>query len=152
MELGGFVEMEGTTMDERIPATRTVVDRLMDATRRRDLDGLVDCFDPDVVSDTPAHPARSFRGRESVRENWTQILRGVPDLHQELLGFSGDDRRAWCEWAWDGTRADGTPFGMRGVTIFDVAGDRITGVRFHMEPLERDGADGPTSVRQAVTR
>ena len=129
-------------MPEDTSASRMVVERLMEATRHRDLDAIVDCFDPDVLSETPAHPARGFRGNQQVRENWTQILRGVPDLHQDLVAFAGDDRRAWCEWAWDGTRADGAPFAMRGVTIFDVARDRITGVRFHMEPVERDGPDG----------
>ena len=139
-------------MTEDTSVSRTIVERLMEATRRGDLDAIVGCFDVDVVSETPAHPARGFRGNQQVRENWAQILRGVPDLRQELLAFTGDDRRAWCEWAWDGTRADGAPFGMRGVTIFDVARDRISGVRFHMEPIERDGNDAGAGVRQAMTR
>jgi ketosteroid isomerase-like protein len=65
------------------PATvsdaRAVVRRLQAATNAHDLDALVACFAPDYLSEIPAHPARSFRGSEQVRRNWTQILAGVPE-------------------------------------------------------------------------
>src|SRR4051812_40894700 len=47
-----------------------LVDRLVQATNDHDLDGLVACFAADYENATPAHPARSFRGREQVRRNW----------------------------------------------------------------------------------
>ena len=39
-----------------------MVDRLVQATNDHDLEALVDCFAVDYVNETPAHPARGFRG------------------------------------------------------------------------------------------
>ncbi len=39
-----------------------VVHRLRDAINEHDLEALVDVFDPNVISETPAHPQRTFRG------------------------------------------------------------------------------------------
>lgn len=46
------------------------IERLLQATNGRDLDALVACFAEDYVNDTPAHPARGFRGSAQVRRNW----------------------------------------------------------------------------------
>ncbi len=70
---------------EAVSDARAVVHRLQAATNAHDLDALVACFATDYLSEIPAHPARSFRGGEQVRRNWTQILAGVPDLHSELV-------------------------------------------------------------------
>ena len=50
-----------------------MVERLRQATNARDLDALVDCFDPAYVNETPVHPARGFQGRAQVRGNWARI-------------------------------------------------------------------------------
>jgi hypothetical protein len=63
----------------------SVVIRLRDAMNEHDLEALVDVFDPDFVSETPAHPQRTFRGADQVRRNWEQIFAGVPDLQADLL-------------------------------------------------------------------
>ena len=60
---------------------RTMVEQLERATNAHDLEALVECFAEDYENETPLHPARSFRGREQVRRNWTQIFAFVPDLH-----------------------------------------------------------------------
>jgi ketosteroid isomerase-like protein len=127
-----------------------VVRRLVDATNGHDLDALVACFADEVVSEQPAHPARDFRGKDQLRANWQQILGGVPDLRIELLSVAVEGERVWCEWAFDGTRRDGVPFAMRGVTIFGIRDDRIASVHFYMEPVERAGVDVGDAVREAV--
>jgi SnoaL-like domain len=38
-----------------------VVARLIEAANAHDLDALTDCFAPDFVNETPAHPERNFR-------------------------------------------------------------------------------------------
>ena len=50
--------------------TLSVVTRLRDAMNEHDLEALVDVFDPDFVSETPAHPQRTFQGAAQVRRNW----------------------------------------------------------------------------------
>ena len=42
-----------------------------------DLDAFVACFADDYRSEQPAHPSRSFRGADKVRENWVSVFAGI---------------------------------------------------------------------------
>lgn len=128
----------------------TVLRRLERATDEHNLDTLVDCFATDYVNDTPAHPARGFRGREQVRENWRQILAGVPDLRARVLRSVVDGGTVWSEWEMSGTRRDGSPHLMRGVILFGIADDCIVSARFYLEPVDTSGTDVNAAVRAVV--
>jgi ketosteroid isomerase-like protein len=128
----------------------SVIERLGDAINRHDLDALAACFAPDYASEFPAHPDRAFRGHEQVRKNWTQIFRGVPDIAATLLRSAVEGDTAWAEWDWRGTRADGAPFAMCGVTIVGIAHDRITWARMYMEPVEMSGAGSDAAIQRAA--
>ena len=128
-----------------------VVTRLRDAMNEHDLEALVDVFDPDFVSETPAHPQRTFRGADQVRRNWEQIFAGVPDLKAELLDAVVEGDTVWSEWDWHGTRRDGAPHRMRGVTIQRVRDARAVSVRFYMEPVDEGGPAAGEAVRRIVT-
>jgi ketosteroid isomerase-like protein len=127
-----------------------VVERLHAAINAHDLEALVGCFTPDYLSEAPAHPARDFVGSDQVRRNWGQILAGVPDLRAELVRSSVVDDTVWSEWDWQGTRRDGQPHHMAGVTIQGVEGDAIAWVRFYMEAVEAAGAGPDAAVLQAI--
>lgn len=130
-----------------------VMDSLIDAVNRHDLDALVEHFAEDVRSDTPAHPTRSFTGREQVRRNWGQILEGVSDLRAEIRSSAVDGDVVLAEIAFDGRRADGSPFRMRGATVNQVIDGRIVALRFYMEPVDAESTAAPgvdTVVRQAI--
>ena len=129
----------------------SVVTRLRDAMNEHDLEALVDVFDPDFVSETPAHPQRTFRGADQVRRNWEQIFAGVPDLKAELLDAVVEGDTVWSEWDWHGTRRDGAPHRMRGVTIQRVRDARAVSVRFYMEPVDEGGPAAGEAVRRIVT-
>jgi len=117
-----------------------------------DLDALVDCFTEDYRSDIPLHPARSFVGSAQVRANWEQIFAGVPDLQAECIRSTSDDGVAWAEWEWRGTRRDGSPHLMRGVTVLGAAGERAGWARFYMEPVDTSTAGvGAAIARQLGT-
>jgi ketosteroid isomerase-like protein len=119
-----------------------VVRRLHGAINDHDLEALTACFDPDSRNVTPAHPERSFRGREQVRRNWLHIFEGVPDVRADLVRCTRDStagNTVWAEWEWTGTRTDGSPMLMRGVTLFGIAEDRVCWLRFYMEPVQLDG-------------
>ena len=120
-------------------AAAEAVDRLQAAINAHDLDALVSCFDAAFVNETPAHPDRSFTGAAQVRENWTRILAGVPDLRASIVRQTADETAAWTEWDWTGTRRDGSSHHMRGVTITTVGTEAITGARFFMEPVTDEG-------------
>lgn len=125
-----------------------VIERLRKAVEDHDLDTLVSCFAENYRNETPVHPGRGFEGREQVRTNWQRIFAGVPDIRAEVLRTAVDGDVAWSEWEMRGTRLDGVAHLMRGVVIFEVAGDQATSARFYLEPVDAgdDGIDG------AITR
>lgn len=145
-----YREANGVSFSEAPPISAALVQRLVDAINRHALDDLVACFATDVLSETPAHPERSFRGNEQVRKNWSHIFSTVPDLRAVPVRSAVDGDRLWVEWDWSGTRDGGAPQVLRGVTILGVREDRFSSVRFYMEPVRADGLDPDAAVRQVV--
>jgi ketosteroid isomerase-like protein len=129
---------------------RAIIDRLVDATNRHDVEDVVACFADDYELAAPLHPSRSFRGREQVRRNWTQIFDAVPDIATRLVGAAVAGECVWTEWEMAGTRHDGAPHLMRGVFIFTVGGGRIRSGRMFLETVERGGDDMDAAVRRQV--
>lgn len=128
------------------------ITRLVDATNQHDLDRLVACFAEDYVNETPAHPARGFRGRAQVRRNWEQIFAFVPDLRVDVVRSAVDAHTVWTEWEMHGTRRDGTAHQMSGVIVFGVADGSIRWARFYLEPLDASDATVDDAVREQVVR
>jgi ketosteroid isomerase-like protein len=139
-----LTQMQPTT------APLSVIERMCDAINAHDLDVLAGCFAPDYASEFPAHPDRAFRGTESMRRNWTQIFAGAPDITATLMRCTADGETVWAEWEWRGTRADGAPFAMRGVTIQGVRDDRIIWARLYMEPVQEGGAGNVAAIRAGI--
>ncbi len=127
-----------------------VVARLVTATNDHDIDALVDCFAAEYFNETPAHPQRSFRGRDQVRSNWTSILAGVPDITARVTASIVDGPSVWTEWEMSGTRRDGSPHAMAGVIIFGVPEDRIAWARFYLEPVEQASGDVNSAIERAM--
>lgn len=126
-----------------------LVERLRRAIDGHDLDELAACFAPDYRSEFPAHPDRAFGGHEQMRKNWTRIFAAVPDIEAVLLRSAVAGDTAWAEWEWHGTRADGAPHVMRGVTIQGVESGRVAWVRLYMEPVQT-GAGSDAAVREIL--
>ena len=127
-----------------------VMNRLLAALNAHDLDAFVACFAPNYRSEQPAHPSYAFEGSDKVRENWTSVFSGVPDLNAELVvSATTDDGVEIGEWNWRGTYTDGSPFAMRGVTVMGIEGEQIAWGRLYMEVVELDGGDIDQMVREA---
>jgi ketosteroid isomerase-like protein len=118
-----------------------VVERFMAALNRHDLDAMVECCDPDLRAEQPAHPARNFRGRTQFRANWELIFAMVPDLQADMTRCSADGDIVWVEWCWEGRTADGARFERAGVAIHGVRDGRIAWVRVYMQPILSEAAD-----------
>jgi ketosteroid isomerase-like protein len=127
-----------------------MVRRLAAATNAHDLDALVACFADDYLNETPAHPARGFRGTEQVRRNWAQLFAGIPDLSVRILATAAADDTAWTEWEMSGTRSDGTAHLMRGVIIFGVAAGKAVSARFYLEPVEDTSGGADAQISRVV--
>lgn len=115
-----------------------LTDRLLAAMNAHDLDGAASLFHPDYRSEQPAHPARAFVGRAQMRANWDAMFTGIPDFRAEIGRSVDDGDCTWSEWWWSGTRNDGQPFAMRGVTIFRIDDEHIVAGQLYMEEVERD--------------
>lgn len=138
--------------EENMADTRKVLRRLEQALNARDLDRLVGCFSEQVVSEQPAHPSRTFRGRAQLEKNWSQLYAAFPVLRAELVRAAVDGDVIWAEWDWRWERSDGGTLDMRGVTVLGVEQGRIGWVRFYVEPVEPDGSDIDTSIANQVRR
>ena len=117
-----------------------VIDRLVDAINKHDLDAMTACFDPDFGCVWPAHPARSFTGRDQVRRNWETVFRTRPNVKATVAGHARTGDEIWAEWEFVGTEQDGTPWHQRGVIVVVINGDVIAQARFYMEPVEPPAA------------
>lgn len=123
-----------------------VIDRLVLAMNSHDLDGVADLFHPDYRSEQPAHPDRAFVGQAQMRANWEAMFAGIPDFRAELIGTVVDGDTTWTEWAWSGTRVDGKPFRVRGVTLFEIVGEKVISGRLYMQDVDHEAG----GIAQAV--
>jgi ketosteroid isomerase-like protein len=127
-------------------------ERLLEAMNAHDLEGHLDCFHEDYQSEQPAHPARTFSGREQVRENWSKLYESISDFRAELLRLAVVGEEEWGEWIWRGTKEDGTPLEERGVIIMGIRDGRIAWGRLYVEETEQEGADITETVRRMTGR
>lgn len=135
--------------DDVIDGAR-IIERLVRATNAHDVSALAACFAPDYRNETPAHPERSFTGRDQVRRNWEQIFAAIGDLTANVLRSAVHGSEIWTEWEHRGTRADGSAHMMRGVVIFGVADELLIWARFYLEPVQDGGGNVDTAVRRQV--
>ena len=143
--------MKVGTMDADPPVP---LQRLRTAMNDHDLDAVTSCFAGGYRNETPLHPAQNFVGAAQVRQNWSRILGSVPDLTATLIRWAQDRSGAlWAEWDWRGTRRDGVPLHLAGVTILGTehpGGTAFGWSRFYMEPVEADGVAVDAAVRATV--
>jgi ketosteroid isomerase-like protein len=129
-------------------AMTTMLERLKDAANAHDAQRLASLCAEDYHSVQPLHPNRGFGGGAQVLENWSSVFDGVPDFSAELVASSMDGGIEWGEWHWHGHHVDGSPFAMRGVTIFVVRDGLIAEGRLYMEPVEAGGEDIEAAVQE----
>ena len=138
------------TDDKTIDGAAGVLARLERAANAHDVNAVVACFAADYRNDTPAHPERSFTGRDQVRRNWEQIFAAIPDLRAQVLRSAVTRDEVWSEWEHRGTRRDGSAHVMRGVVIFGVRGGLLAWARFYLEPVQEGGENADGAVRRQV--
>lgn len=129
-----------------------MVERLRDASNAHDAEAVAPLFAEDYRSSQPAHPSRAFVGRSKVLANWSSVFEGVPDFTASLVEWTQEGDTEWAAWDWSGTHTDGTPFGMRGVTILTMRGELVAEGRLYLEPVEVGGADIDSAVSDLYRR
>jgi SnoaL-like domain len=85
--------------------SRTVSEQLLAAMNAHDIDSHVACFAEDYRSEQPAHPSRTFTGRDQVQQNWSRLFDSIPDsnlsssgsllwgIRSGVSGFGGGPRK-----------------------------------------------------------
>jgi hypothetical protein len=124
-----------------------VLERLPHALNRRDLDAMLECFDPDYRSEQPAHPNRGLGGKEQVRKNWSGMFEGFPDFQVELLRHGSDGDVVWSEWRWSATGLT-----RAGIILMGVKQGRISWAPRYMEPVEEASQDIDEAMRTITGR
>ena len=125
------------------PDARAFMEKIRRAMNAHDIEGLLTLVDTEYQSEQPAHPDRTFQGREQVRKNWSTIFTRVPNLRADILRMAVDGDTVWTEWWWHGVRMDGTKFEYRGVTLFRIWNGRTVAGRLYMEPVQSPRKEGP---------
>jgi len=123
-----------------------LIQRLLAAFNDHDLEAAAALFHESYKSVQPVHPARAFVGRAQMHANWAAMFAGIPDFQAELCRSVNDGDTTWSEWHWSGTRSDGQPFEMRGVTLFEIHDGQIVAGRLYMEDVDREDV----SIEHAV--
>ncbi|HEX2054047.1 MAG TPA: nuclear transport factor 2 family protein [Actinomycetota bacterium] len=129
-------------------ADPTLSERLRDAMNAHDLEAFVACFHQDYDSRQPAHPARSFVGKDQVRKNWSLLFESIPDFRAELVRLAVQDGVEWAEWHWQGTKANGMPLDERGVMLMGIRDGLVAWGRLYVEEVEQV----PVGIDETVAR
>ena len=124
-----------------------VIKRLLGALNSHDVEAVVACFGDDFTSEWPAHPARSFDGRDRVRSNWQAIFDRFPQIAMSVTASVEVGDEVWSEWRY--VRSEGDE--LRGVIVMTVRGDLIRHSRFYMEEVDSATAAQPGGP-QGMTR
>jgi hypothetical protein len=119
----------------RVPLP-AVIERLIDAINAHDLDAFMACIAPDYHSQQPLHPDREFTGSAQVRQNWSAVFAGMPDLRWEVLRRAVAGDTVWIEVHGSGTRvSDGAKIELGGVLINEVRDDQIVAARIYFDEI-----------------
>ena len=112
--------------DNTVPVE--VLQQVLDAFNRHDLDAIMEFFADDAVFESPRGPdawGRKFVGKASVREGLAARFKGIPDVHY------GDDSHWVCgnrgvsEWTLTGTTTEGVRVHVRGCDLWEFRGSKI---------------------------
>jgi ketosteroid isomerase-like protein len=123
-----------------------LLERMRAALDVHDLDAFLEFFHEDYIGERPIHPDAAPSTREDVRENWSEVIRDVPDLRIEIPQAIQDRDTIWSEWRAYGHARSGAMLELRGVVIFGVRGNRVAWSRMYLEPVEFEGAPLPRFV------
>jgi ketosteroid isomerase-like protein len=130
--------------------TPLLVERMRAALDAHDLDAFLDFFHEDYIGERPRHPDSAPSTREDVRENWSEVIRDVPDLRIEIPAATQDGDTIWSEWRAYGTARSGAMLELRGVIIFGVRG-KSRRVVAHVSRAARARRSAAAGVRRADT-
>ncbi len=103
-----------------------VLDQVLDAFNRHDLDAIMSFFADDCVLESPRGPdpwGRRFVGKDEVRNGLQARFEGIPDVHYESGGHFVSGSRGVSQWTISGTTVDGERIEVRGCDLWTFDDD-----------------------------
>lgn len=107
------------------------VERQLDAFNRRDLEGFLAAYAPDVVIEDGAGQVM-MRGHDGMRAMYGPLFAQSPDLHAEVVTRIGVGDYVVDEERTTGFTFPGFPTELHAAVIYHLAGGRIARVRLLM--------------------
>jgi steroid delta-isomerase-like uncharacterized protein len=112
------------------PINASMLEAVLAAFNRHDLDAIMAYFSDDAVFETPRGPdvwGTRYVGAEAVRAGLAKRFEGIPDVQygDDDHFASADGRRGVSEWTLTGTTTDGQRIEVRGCDLWTFADGRI---------------------------
>jgi steroid delta-isomerase-like uncharacterized protein len=108
---------------------KSVIEQLFAAWNSHDPDKVVASFTEDVVYEDVS-AGHISRGRAEVRKWFAGAFADIENFKMEAVSSSFHNGRGVAEWVWSGTDKGllktGKNFSVRGVTVFEVRGGKIS--------------------------
>lgn len=110
-------------------STLAILEQLLDAFNRHDLDAIMSYFADDCTFDMPRGPdpwGRRWCGKALVREGLASRFIGIPDVHYgEARNWACGDTFGVSEWTLTGTTTAGVSVNVRGCDHYTFHGGQI---------------------------
>ena len=124
--------MPDTSDRERI---RSLVHRYFEFHSRRDWQGLLDMFTPDVTLVHPVYPKSA--GRDAVGRFFTDYIPSrFPKYFEYAPNVIVEENQAAAEWIFEVTRLDGQPATLTGITVLGFEGERIKTIKIFTDTMQ----------------
>lgn len=103
-----------------------VLQQVLDAFNRHDLDSIMSFFSDDCVFESPRGAerwGRRFVGKDDVRRGLAARFEGIPDVHYGEDDHFVNGNRGVSEWTISGTTVDGDRVDVRGCDLWTFGED-----------------------------
>ncbi len=105
-----------------------VLEHMVGAFNRHDLDAIMALFADDCVFESPRGPdpwGRRFIGKAEARDGLGARFRGIPDVHYGDDSHFVSGERGASEWSLTGTTVEGGQLEVRGCDLWTFREDKI---------------------------
>jgi len=129
--------------------TQEVAYRFIQALSALEEDGevepIISTFAESCEIGTPVIPGK-LHGKEQAREFWNGYRTAYRNIHSTFRNIVIGDNSIALEWTANGVNRQGREFTYDGVTILDIAGQRITHFRTYFDARFMDSQMASVSV------
>jgi steroid delta-isomerase-like uncharacterized protein len=122
--------------------TKKMLEQILDAFNRHDLDAIMEFFSEDCSFDFPRGPepwGQRFIGKAQVREALAGRFKGIPDVHygDDRHWISADGNTGVSEWTLTGTNTSGISLNVRGCDLWEFRNGKVIRKNSYWKIIER---------------